>query len=298
MIENILQNYYSENPGVVANLRKILMQGKLGGTGKLLILPVDQGFEHGPERSFFKNSDAYDPMYHFELAIESGLSAYAAPLGMLAVGAYKYAGSIPLILKLNSSSILFPKGNDPDQAFTATVDDALRLGCSGIGITLYPGSVYYKSMLEKAKDIISYAKMRGLVVVIWSYPRGGDITKAGETALDVISYAAHMACLLGGHIIKVKLPSSYVEKKDLSDCYKDVETLSDRVKVIKRSCFNGRRLVVFSGGSSKTDEELLNDISAIKEGGGDGSIIGRNSFQRDKEGAIKLLNSIIGIYQE
>src|SRR3954449_8591187 len=103
-VKEILANYESDNPGTKGNLARILMEGKLGGTGKLVILPVDQGFEHGPARSFAPNPAAYDPHYHFQLAIEAGLSAYAAPLGMIEAGAGSYAGQIPLILKANSAN--------------------------------------------------------------------------------------------------------------------------------------------------------------------------------------------------
>src|SRR5271155_3499478 len=124
-VRKILDNYESDNPGTKANLARILMQGRLGGTGKLVILPVDQGFEHGPARSFAANPPAYDPHYHFALAIEAGLSAYAAPLGMIEAGAGTFAGQIPTILKLNSANSL---ATDKNQALTGSVNDALRLG--------------------------------------------------------------------------------------------------------------------------------------------------------------------------
>src|SRR5580693_5430075 len=128
-VRTILSYYESDNPGTKANLARILMEGKLGGTGKLLILPVDQGFEHGPARSFAANPAAYDPHYHFQLAIDAGLSAYAAPLGMIEAGASTFAGQIPTILKLNSSNSL---ATEKDQAVTGSVGDALRLGCGAI----------------------------------------------------------------------------------------------------------------------------------------------------------------------
>src|SRR5213083_2691121 len=132
-VKKILDWYESDNPGTKANLARILMNGKLGGTGKLVILPVDQGFEHGPARSFAPNPAAYDPHYHFQLAIEAGLSAYAAPLGMIEAGADSFAGAIPTILKVNSSNSL---ATSKDQAVTGGVNDALRLGCSAIGFTI------------------------------------------------------------------------------------------------------------------------------------------------------------------
>src|SRR5690606_18668862 len=126
-----------DNPGTKANLVRILMTGKLAGTGKMVILPVDQGFEHGPARSFAPNPAAYDPHYHFQLAIDAGLNAFATPLGMIEAGADTFAGQIPLILKVNSSNSW---AQEKDQTIYGSVDDALRLGCSAIGYTIYPGS--------------------------------------------------------------------------------------------------------------------------------------------------------------
>jgi class I fructose-bisphosphate aldolase len=212
-ISAILSHYESDNPGVKANLYRIMMHGNLAGTGKLLILPVDQGFEHGPDKSFAKNEESYDPLYHYKLAIDAGLSAYAAPLGMLEAGASEFAGQVPTILKLNSSNSLYGKSLAPDQAITSSVDDALRLGCSAVGMTIYPGSDKSLEMMEEAAEIIKEAKSKGLPTVIWSYPRGGNLSKEDETALDVCSYASHMAALLGAHIIKVKVPSLTCNKR-------------------------------------------------------------------------------------
>src|SRR6476661_3231058 len=175
-VKAILANYESDNPGTKANLARILMQGQLGGTGKLIILPVDQGFEHGPARSFAVNPDAYDPHYHFQLAIDAGLSAYAAPLGMIEAGADTFAGQIPTILKVNSSNSLARAKENPNQAVTATVKDALRLGCSAVGFTIYPGSDVAFDMMEEIAEMGREAKANGLAVVIWSYPRGGTLS--------------------------------------------------------------------------------------------------------------------------
>ncbi len=297
-VKTILSHYESDNPGTKANLARILMQGKLGGTGKLVILPVDQGFEHGPARSFAPNPDAYDPHYHFQLAIDAGLSAYAAPLGMIEAGADTFAGAIPTILKVNSCNSLAP--GIRDQAITGSVKDALRLGCSAIGFTIYPGSDQAFAMMEEIKSMAEEAKAHGIAVVIWSYPRGSAISKDGETAIDVTAYAAHMAALLGAHIIKVKPPTEKLEQEEAKIAYEKnkiaITTLADRIAHVKQSSFNGRRIVVFSGGASKDTIGLLNEIRQIRDGGGNGSIIGRNTFQRPREDALKLLNSIVNIY--
>jgi class I fructose-bisphosphate aldolase len=297
-VKNILSWYESDNPGTKANLNRILMTGKLGGTGKMVILPVDQGFEHGPARSFAPNPAAYDPHYHFQLAIDAGLNAYATPLGMMEAGADTFAGQIPTILKVNSSNSLDDSKN---QAITGTVNDALRLGCSAIGFTIYPGSEHCFDMMEEIREMAEEAKSVGLAVVIWSYPRGGAISKDGETAMDICAYAAHMAALLGAHIIKVKLPSDYLEQKEAKAVYEkqkiDLSSQAARVKHVMQSSFNGRRIVVFSGGAAKGADSVFEDARAIRDGGGNGSIIGRNTFQRPRDEAIAMLNTIIRIYQ-
>ena len=300
-IKKVLNNYESDNPGVKTNLARILMSGKLAGTGKLVILPVDQGFEHGPARSFAKNSLGYDPHYHFKLAINAGLSAFAAPLGMLEAGADTFAGQIPLIMKVNSSNSLSREKGAPTQAITGSVSEAIRLGCSAVGFTIYPGSDAALDMITEIQEIALEAKDAGLAVVVWSYPRGGDISKEGETAIDIVSYAAHMAALVGAHIIKVKPPTSFIELSEAKKVYMSenipIDTLTDRIKHVVQSCFNGRRLVVFSGGNSRDNDSLLKEVKELYLGGASGSIIGRNSFQRPYDEALDLLNQITNIYR-
>jgi class I fructose-bisphosphate aldolase len=297
-VKRILDNYESDNPGTKANLARILMQGRLAGTGKLVILPVDQGFEHGPARSFAPNPGGYDPHYHFQLAIDAGLSAYASVLGMIEAGAGTFAGQIPTILKVNSAN---SHSTLKDQAVTASVGDALRLGCSAIGFTIYPGSDEQYGMFEEIRAMAEEAKAKGLAVVIWSYPRGGKLSKDGETAIDVTAYAAHMAAMLGAHIIKVKPPTAFIEQPEAKAVYEkqkiDVSTLSARVAHVVQSCFNGRRIVVFSGGAAKGEKEILDEVRELNKGGANGSIMGRNAFQRPREEALKLLDSIVKIYK-
>ena len=301
-VKKILANYESDNPGTKGNLARILMNGKLGGTGKLVILPVDQGFEHGPARSFAPNPAGYDPHYHFQLAIDAGLSAYAAPLGMIEAGADTFAGSIPTILKINSSNSLARAKDDPNQAITGSVSDALRLGCAAVGLTIYPGSDDYKDMFEFASETIEEAKSVGIASVVWSYPRGGDLTKDSETAVDIVAYAAHMAALLGAHIIKVKPPTAALGLGAAKKVYEDrkiaVSTLPERIAHVVQSCFNGRRIVVFSGGEAKDVAGVLSEVQGVRDGGGNGSIIGRNSFQRPRDEALALLEQIVDIYKK
>ena len=298
-VKEILSWYESDNPGTRANLARLLDAGALAGTGRLVILPVDQGFEHGPARSFAPNPPGYNPLYHFELAIEAGCNAYAAPLGFLEAGAAEFAGEIPLILKLNNHDVLNDEA-DPISAVTAGVPDALRLGCAAIGFTIYPGSSHRNRMYEQIATLAAAAKAAGLAVVIWSYPRGSALSKAGETALDVVAYAAQIAAQLGAHVIKVKLPSEHLELEAAKRVYESSRipraTLADRVRHVVQSAFDGRRIVIFSGGAKEDDQTVFEQARAVRDGGGVGSIIGRNSFQRPRAEAIRFLGQIMKIY--
>ncbi|MBS27731.1 MAG: fructose-bisphosphate aldolase [Alphaproteobacteria bacterium] len=297
-VRKILSWYESDNPGTKTNLARILMTGKLAGSGKMVILPVDQGWEHGPARSFAPNPPAYDPHYFPQLAIDAGLNAYAAPLGQIEAAADSYAGSVPLILKINSSN---SHATSKDQAITASVGDALRLGCAAVGFTIYPGSDDAFEMIEEIREITEEAKAFGLATVIWSYPRGGNLSKEGETAIDVTAYAAHMAAQLGANIIKVKPPTNHIENGDAKKVYDsqkiDISTLSSRIAHVMESSFGGKRLVVFSGGAAKGTDAVYDEIRQLRDGGANGSIIGRNSFQRSREDALELLGNVIKIYQ-
>jgi class I fructose-bisphosphate aldolase len=299
-VREILSWYDSENAGVRSNLARMMNHGKLAGTGKFVILPVDQGFEHGPARSFAVNPPAYDPRYHFQLALDAGCNAYAAPLGFIEAGATEYAGEIPLILKLNNHAVLHDE-KDPISAVTGSVKDALKLGCAAVGFTIYPGSAGEKAMYQELREIGAEAKAHGLPLVVWSYPRGSSLSKQGETALDVVAYAAQIAAQLGANIIKVKPPTAAIEQPEAKKAYDaakvHLEPLSARVKHIIQAAFDGRRIVIFSGGPRESDDQLISDVREIHAGGGFGSIIGRNSFQRPKEQALKLLNTIMDIYK-
>jgi class I fructose-bisphosphate aldolase len=298
-VKEILSWYGSDNPGVKANLARLMNTGVLAGTGKFVILPVDQGFEHGPARSFAPNPAGYDPRYHVQLAMEAGCNAYAAPLGFLEAVAADYAGDIPLILKLNNSDSL-SKGQEPCSAVTGSVADALRLGCAAIGYTIYPGSGARNVQFEALRALILEAKSVGLPTVVWAYPRGSGLSKDGETALDVVAYAAQIAAQLGAHIIKVKPPKDFLEQAEAKKVYEKYAiptgTLKERIQHVVQSAFNGRRIVIFSGGEAKGTEDLLKEVAEIAAGGAFGSIMGRNSFQRPKDEAVKLLRAVMAIY--
>jgi len=298
-VKQVLSFYSSDNVGVKTNLARLMNHGALAGTGKFVILPVDQGFEHGPARSFAPNPASYDPDYHFQLAIDAGCNAYAAPLGFLEASADKFAGQIPLILKLNNSDSL-AKMDQPISAVTASVKDAVRLGCVAIGYTIYPGSSARNTMYEDLRELVLEAKEYGLPTVVWAYPRGAGLSKDGEVAVDVVAYAAQIACQLGAHVVKVKPPKDYVEQPEAKKVFEKynipTKTLADRVRHVVESAFHGKRIVIFSGGEAKETDALLQEVRAIAAGGGFGSIIGRNSFQRPRPEALKLLGDVIGIF--
>ena len=298
-VTEILSWYEHENPGVRANLARILNHGKLGGTGKFVILPVDQGFEHGPARSFAPNPAGYNPLYHAELAIEAGCNAYAAPLGFIESVAAKYAGEIPMILKINNHEVLYDE-KDPMPAMTASPRDALRLGCAAIGYTIYPGSSNFRAMYEQLRAVTEEAKSYGLAVVVWSYPRGSGLSKEGETAIDVVAYAAQIAAQMGANILKVKPPTAHVELAEAKKVYEKYQiptaTLADRIRHVVQSAFDGHRIVIFSGGAAKDDTAIFDEVRGIRDGGDFGSIIGRNSFQRPKAQALEFLSTVMQIY--
>jgi class I fructose-bisphosphate aldolase len=300
-VKQILSWYSSDTVGVKTNLFRLLEHGTLAGTGKLVILPVDQGFEHGPARSFAPNPPAYDPDYHFQLAIDAGCNAYAAPLGSLEVSADRFAGQVPLILKLNNSDTL-AKMDHPCSAVTGSVRDAVRLGCTAIGYTIYPGSGARNVMYEELRELVLEAREHGLPTVVWAYARGEGLSTQGETAIDVIAYAAQIACQLGAHIVKVKPPTEFLEQAEAKKVYEKyaipVKTLTERVKHVVQSAMNGKRIVIFSGGEAKETGALLDEVRAIAAGGAFGSIMGRNSFQRPRDEALKLLSAVMEIHRK
>jgi fructose-bisphosphate aldolase, class I len=298
-VRQILSWYSSENPGVLTNLARLLNHGTLAGTGKLVILPVDQGFEHGPARSFAPNPPAYDPDYHIQLAIDAGCNAYAAPLGFLEMVAAKFAGRVPLILKLNNSDSLAKV--EPCSAVTGNVKDALRLGCSAIGYTIYPGSAARNTQYEDLRELILEAKDAGLPTIVWAYPRGTGMAKEGEQAIDVTAYAAQISAQLGAHVIKVKPPNDVVYQEEAKKVYEKYQiptkTLTERVRHVVQSCFAGKRIVIFSGGETKDTPSLLAQVKELAAGGAFGSIMGRNAFQRPHDEAVKLLTDVMATFK-
>jgi class I fructose-bisphosphate aldolase len=300
-VRQILSWYGTDNTGVKTNLARIMNHGALAGTGKFVILPVDQGFEHGPARSFAPNPAGYDPDYHFQLAIDAGCNAYAAPLGSLELSSDRFVGQVPTILKLNNSDTL-AKMPDPCSAVTASVKDAVRLGCSAIGYTIYPGSGLRNVMYEELRELVREAKDVGLPTIVWAYPRGTGMSKDGETAIDVVAYAAQISCQLGAHIVKVKPPTEFLEQPEAKKVYEKyaipIKTMADRVKHVVQSAMNGRRIVIFSGGEAKETDALLEQVHGLADGGAFGTIMGRNAFQRPRAEALKLLSTVMDIFRK
>ncbi len=300
-VKQILSWYGSDSPGVKANLARLMMHGTLAGTGKFVILPVDQGFEHGPARSFAPNPGGYDPDYHAQLALDSGCNAYAAPLGFIEAVADRYAGQVPLILKLNNSDTL-ARVDQPCSAVTGSVKDAIRLGCSAIGYTIYPGSGQRNLQYENLRELIAEAKAHGLPTIVWAYPRGAGVSKDGETAVDVAAYAAQISAQLGAHVIKIKPPKDFVEQGEAKKVFEKyaipTTTLADRVRHCVQSAFNGKRIVIFSGGEAKDTPSVLAEVQGLADGGAFGSIMGRNAFQRPRTEALKLLADVMDIFKK
>ena len=282
-----------ENLGVKQNLARILGHGALKDSGRLFIYAIDQGFEMGPGVAFSPNPDAYDPAYHFQFALEAGASAIAGCLGFLQTGVQNFLGKVPMILKINSGNRLMNKErNAPFQAITASVQQALQLGCVGIGFTIYPGSDASLEMYSQLQKIAEEAKSYGLFVVVWSYPRGN---MKYERALDVIAYGTHIASLMGANIIKVKVPEGIIDSQH--EVYQNIPYASkkERIQHIMQTAFHHKRLVLFSGEALKDEDDFIDDIHAVKEGGGTGSIIGRNLFQRPYQKALALAKDITDI---
>lgn len=298
-VDQILSWYPADQRTTLANLRRILMHGRTGGSGKLVVLPVDQGFEHGPGRSFAANPAGYDPRYHARLAIDAGCSAHALPLGAARMVAPEYAEDLPLILKCNSADGLYV-GEDPEPALVAGVEEALALRCAAVGFTIYPGSARRNEMYAQARSLARDAEAAGLPLVLWSYPRGSGVSVPGRTAVDVVAYAAHLACQLGAHIVKVKPPSEVLESEAARSALEragvPLDTLADRVRHVVQSAFDGHRIVIFSGGAAKETAAVLEENRQTAMGGGFGTIMGRNSFQRPHDEAVHLLGNVIDIH--
>lgn len=277
-------------PGKRARLHRLLYQ--FGpGNGTLMLLPIDQGIEHGP-RDFFPNPDSKDPEYQFRLAKEAGYSAIACQIGLATKYYPDYAGQVPLILKVNGKTDI-PSSDDALSTLNASVEDAVRLGADAVGYTLYVGSPRQGEDLIQLETVRSDCERFGMPLVIWAYPRGRDIeAKGGQTTLYAIDYAARMAMEMGADIVKLNMPKIDPAKDALTPAPYNALEVTQAEAI--RSCVEsaGRALVVLSGGSKISDEQLLEQTRLVMEAGGSGVIYGRNVWQREWEAAHEIIGQI------
>ena len=260
---------------------------------------MDQGFEHGPARSFAANPAGYDPRYHARLALDAGCSAHVAPPGALELVAPAYADELPLILKCNSSDSLFTgagPGAGGDRGCRRRPAAALRRG----GFHDLPRLRGEERDVRRCGHWSATPAPRACRWCVWSYPRGSGLVQEGRTAVDVVAYAAHLACQLGAHVVKVKPPSELVEnasaRSALDKAGVPLGTLADRVRHVVQSAFDGHRVVIFSGGPAKETAAVLEENAQTARGGGFGTIMGRNSFQRPHDEAVALLHQVMDIH--
>jgi class I fructose-bisphosphate aldolase len=262
-----------------------------------LFLPIDQGLEHGPV-DFFDNPDSVDPLFQLKLAKEGGYSGIVFHIGLAQKYLKHFAGEVPLILKLNGKTNI-PSDKYAFSPQTASVEDAVRLGADAVGYTLYVGSP------AQGEDIRQFFKIRedcdkfGMPLIMWAYPRGEAIeAKGGRDSLYAVDYAARVACELGADLVKLNLPEYDEQKaKDLPKPYDQMKfTAQEGLEKVVKSA--GRTLVLISGGSKISDEDLLDKVKTCMEAGVTGLIFGRNMWQRKFEDAMKLTEKIKRIMSE
>jgi class I fructose-bisphosphate aldolase len=276
-------------PGKRARLHRLLFE--FGpGNGTLMLLPIDQGIEHGP-RDFFPNPASKDPDYQFRLAAEAGYSALACQIGMAEKYYPDYAGAVPLILKVNGKTDI-PSSAKAFSSCNASVEDAVRLGAEAVGYTLYVGSPRQDEDLAQLRGVRQDCDRFGMPLVIWAYPRGEAIdAKGGATSFYAIDYAARMAMEMGADIVKLNMPKPSEKDRDAPAPYNEMEISQEEAI---RHCVEsaGRSLVVLSGGSKVDDETVLAHSRMVLEAGGSGVIFGRNVWQREWSDALEIIAKI------
>ena len=277
-------------PGKKARLHRLLYE--FGpGNGTLMLLPIDQGIEHGP-RDFFPNPASKDPEYQFKLAAEAGYSALACQIGMAEKYYPDYAGSVPLILKVNGKTDI-PSSAKAFSSCNATVEDAVRLGADAIGYTLYVGSPRQDEDLAQLRQVRQDCDRFGMPLVVWSYPRGEAVdAKGGPNSFYAIDYAARLAMEMGADVVKLNMPKVAQDTdKDAQPPYNDMEI--DQEEAVRQVVASaGRSLVVLSGGSKADDEVVLGHTKSIMDAGGSGVIFGRNVWQREWSEALEIVQQI------
>ncbi len=277
-------------PGKRARLHRMLYE--FGpGNGTLMLLPIDQGIEHGP-RDFFPNPASKDPEYQFKLAVEGGYSAIACQIGMAQKYYPDYAGRVPLILKVNAKTDL-PSSARAFSTCNASVEDAVALGADAIGYTLYVGSPRQDEDLLQLQKVRQDCDRFGMPLVIWSYPRGEAVdAKGGAGSFYAIDYAARLAMEMGADVVKLNMPKINPEADAAAPAPYSEGGFSQEDAI--RHCVEsaGRSLVVLSGGSKVEDETVLRQTRLIMEAGGSGVIYGRNVWQREWSAALEIVEEI------
>ncbi len=265
--------------------------------GTLLFLPIDQGLEHGPV-DFFANPGSVDPAFQLKLAKEGGYSGIVFHIGLAEKYMRDFAGEVPLILKLNGKTNI-PKDSYAFSPQTASVEDAVRLGADAVGYTLYVGSPAQDEDMQQFSEIREDCEVLGMPLIMWAYPRGAAIeTKGGKNSLYAVDYAARVACELGADLVKLNFPEYDESKaKDLPKPYDKMKPTPQEAmeKVVKSA---GRTMVLVSGGSKISDEDLLDKVKISMEAGVTGLIFGRNMWQRELDDALKLTKKIKRIMSE
>jgi class I fructose-bisphosphate aldolase len=282
------------SPGKRARLHRMLYEyGPANGT--LLLLPIDQGLEHGPV-DFFDNPDSLDPEYEYKLAIDGNYSGIALHFGLAAKYFYKHAGKIPLLLKINGKTNI-PSDDDAFSPLTGSVEDAVRLGADAVGYTLYVGSPRQGDDIAQLTRVREECDRYGMPLVVWSYPRGKAVKeKGGQESLYAIDYAARVACEMGADIVKLNEPKLTDSDKQPKP-YPTIQlTEAEAIRKVVTSA--GRTLVLLSGGSKVGDEDLLRKTRAAMEAGVTGLIFGRNLWQRRRADALEITNKIQQILKE
>lgn len=278
------------SPGKRARLKRLLYTYG-PGNGTLMLLPIDQGIEHGP-RDFFANPASKDPDYIFRLAVEAGYSALACQIGLATRYYPDYAGDLPLILKINGRSEI-PPNDRALSTLTGTVEDAVRLGADAVGYTLYAGSPRQDDDILQLNGVRAECERYGMPLVIWAYPRGAPIdAKGGVYTLYAIDYAARLAMEFGADVVKLNMPKIDPAKDALTPPpYNELDATPEEAiaRVVESA---GRCLVVLSGGSKIDDDTLLDHVRLVMGAGGSGVIFGRNVWQREYGAALEIVSQI------
>ena len=265
------------------------------GNGKLMVLPIDQGLEHGPV-DFFDNPPCGNPDYQLELALNGKYSAIAVHYGLADKYLHKFAGRVPLVLKVNGKTCIPPD----DEAFsplTSTVEDAVRMGASAIGYTLFVGSPQQDRDIAQFMEVRREAEKAGMPIIMWAYPRGTYVNKTGgKNSIYAVDYAARVACELGADVVKVNYPE--MSKPEMYPAPYNELRMSELEAARKVVQSAGRTLVIFSGGAKVSNDQLVQQVRTGMDAGGVGLIFGRNMWQRPMEEALEVSQKVHAIMGE